>query len=74
MLGKRHPRRYVDAHLDGLASGDAEIVPLEISALMPCCYDSATCGAKALATISTATAMIRVVFMWTSVRWWCWWS
>ena len=27
-----------------------------------------TCGDKALATISAATAMIRVVFMWTSFR------
>ena len=31
--GERHSRREVDAHLDDLASGDAEIVPLEIGAL-----------------------------------------
>src|SRR5215471_15441690 len=30
VLGKCHSRVDVDAHLDDLASGDAEIVPLEI--------------------------------------------
>jgi hypothetical protein len=30
--------------------------------------DSATCSVKLLATISTATAMIRGVFMWISFR------
>ena len=33
VLAERHSRVEVDAHLDDLASGDAEIVPLEIGAL-----------------------------------------
>src|SRR5262245_39782357 len=32
VLGKRHSRVEVDAHLDDLAAGDAEIVPLEVGA------------------------------------------
>ena len=33
VLGERRSRVELDAHLDGLASGGAEIVPLEIGAL-----------------------------------------
>src|SRR5207253_6275607 len=33
VLAERHPGGEIDAHLDDLASGDAEIVPLEIGAL-----------------------------------------
>ena len=33
MLGERHSRGDLDAHLDDLASGNAQIVPLEIGAL-----------------------------------------
>src|SRR5260370_21807044 len=32
VLAERHARREIDAHLDGLASGGAEIVPLQIGA------------------------------------------
>jgi hypothetical protein len=31
--GDRRPRGKISAHLDGFASGDAEIVPLEFGAL-----------------------------------------
>jgi hypothetical protein len=31
--GRQHPRRDVDAHLDGFAPGNAEIVLLQIGAL-----------------------------------------
>ena len=33
MPGERHSRGEIDAHLDDLASGDAEIVPQQIGAL-----------------------------------------
>ena len=60
----RDSRVELDDHLDDLASGDAEIVPLEIDALdcrllRPRHLQRQT----ASGTISTATAMIRAVFM-----------
>jgi hypothetical protein len=60
-------RGELDEHLVHLASGDAEIVPLEIGALgaPSCCADTAV-SAKAFPTISSATAMARIVFMWNS--------
>ena len=69
VLGGQPAGREIDAHLDDLASGDAEIVPLEIGAL-----DSRAAApapraiAKPLAAISAATAMIRLIFMWISLR------
>ena len=66
-LRKRHSRRELDAHLDDLASGDARDRAAGASVrLIPGCCASATCSAKLLVTISTATAMIRGVFMWIS--------
>jgi hypothetical protein len=63
VLGKRHSRREFDTHLDDLASRDAEIVPLEIDALIPACCARATCRTKLLATMTAATSAIRVAFM-----------
>ena len=68
VLGGDHPGGKIDAHLDDLASGDAQIVPLEIGAL-----DSRQLRPR---HVQRQTAyddhhgyrMSRVVFMWTSFR------
>ena len=53
------PRGDVDAHLDDLASGDAEIVPLEIGALHARCCACATAAPSPKA--AAAAVAVRAV-------------
>ena len=55
----------IDTHLDDLR-GTLNRCATSVR-LIPGCW-KATCSAKLLPTISTATAMIRDIFIWTSFR------
>ena len=62
-LGANGSRLELDDHLEDLASGDAQVVPLKIDALGSDLLACATCSAKPVVATSAAIAMIRFVFI-----------
>jgi hypothetical protein len=59
----RRSRRELDDRLDDLASGDAQVVPLEIDVPGAYVLRLPPWSARPVVAISTAMAMMRVVFM-----------